>query len=430
MPFVMLRFRRSSVVTTLWMGALGWLVLFAPSCLRTLDESLIPSGGHGGQAGSPEAGGGDSAGGSSGSAGSSGMEGGPDVQVDAPRDAFPEGNFTPYDATKHPLTALYCQSPSAPLVIATDDTSVYHIPRGVQGGDPTDVLAGTPLDGSSGFLLDDNGDIPKPQAMAVAPNVSSFVYIAAGSVGGADVGSLLRLPTSGDNSAVSISSDPIELAVGIFADTNSSDKYAYVSSQAQVSGLTPAVLRFGLGSGSTADTVYDSTAGNESGGEITASSGCVYWVSNGAIWTISEAATDSEQRKSALTQQVSDAVALTSDSTNIYYTRASGQVWQKALTTGCDGSTSAPEKLIARGYTGIGGIVAYGGTVAWAVKGDSTQNYLGGGIFTTPTGGYDVTQIAPNTDKNAKPVSIDQITNNTTDVVYSTSAGCIFEVPE
>lgn len=429
MAFVMLRFRRTSAVLSI--GVLGWLVLFSPSCLRTLDESLIPNG-HGGQAGS-DAGGSDASagsGGSSGSAGSAGADSGTDAQADAPHDAFPEGSFTPWDSSQHPLTALYCESPAAALVIAADDKNVYHIPRGVKASDPNDVLAATPLSSSSNPFQIDQGDIPAPQAMA-APKGSLFIYVAAGAAGGADVGSMLRAARSASSGVSAISSTPIELAVGIFADSELSDPYAYVSSQALASGLTPAVLRFGLAASvNSATTLYSSRAGSETGGPITVSGGCVYWVSSGAIWTVPTTTANSDQRKSALAKQVSDAVGLASDANNIYYTRANGEVWQKTLTASCDGSTGTPEKLIARGYTSIGGVIAYNGTVAWAARGDATKNYQGGGIFTTPAGGYDVTQIAPNTDQSQHTISIDQITSNSSDVVYSSDAGCIFMVPQ
>lgn len=417
-------------VKVLWIGVFGAVLVLAPDCLRTLDESRIPT------AGRPDGGGGlpdGSAGaGQGGRAGTGGVgatggenDGAPDAPVDAPLDAPAEAGFTPYDPAKHPIQALYCAPQPAQLVIAADDQNVYRIPRGVAPNDPTNELDATPLDGStSGFQIAQH--LAKPEAIA-APAGSLFLYIAAGDASGANVGSLLRVPRKASSSVSTITTDPIELAVGIFA---ASDGYAYASTQALVSGLTPAILRFGLaGNVTSAQTLYSASAGNETGGDITVSAGCAYWISSGAIWAVATNASATAVRKSPLVTPINDAVGLASDAQNLYYTRENGEVWQKPISSSCDAS-GAPERRIAGGYVGIGGVIAYGKTVAWAVKGDATSGFRGGGVFTTSVGGYDVVQIAPNKDENGNPVSVDQITSSPNDVVYSTASGCVLKVPK
>ena len=162
--------------------------------------------------------------------------------------------------------------------------------------------------------------------------------------------------------------------------------------------------------------------GNESGGPLTMSQGCIYWISNGGLWTLKK--TGGGSASAALDKQVNDAVDIASDSQNFYYTRANGEVWQRALSgSACDGS-GPPEEPIAWGYTNIEHITAYGGTVAFSALGDTSNGYAGGGIFTTPAGGYDVIQIAP-ADKG-----VDAIAAGTNDIVYSTLDGSIHKVPK
>jgi hypothetical protein len=258
--------------------------------------------------------------------------------------------------------------------------------------------------------------LPRPQAMAAPPG-SLFVYIAAGNAT-TDDGAILRVPKIGGTVENISLPAVIERAVGIYA---AADGFAYVSAKAIVAGKV-SLLRFPLGGGSqSADALYTSTSGNESGGDVVAVAGCVYYISNGAVWVVTAAG---GQRNDALSNQIGDAVGITADAANFYYTRTNGEVWQRALSgAGCSGA-GAPEQRIASGFDGIGDVITYDGTVAWTATGDTANGFDGGGIFTTPVGGIDITQIGPATNG---PNDIDQ---SATDVVFATTMGTIHRLPK
>lgn len=376
-------------------------------CLKTLDESLLDAdddGGLGGAGGSAASGG--SSGGGGGGQGGSGGTGG-DAAADAPADA-PQPKFNEYDPAKHPVTNLANGPP--PQIIASDDTSVFRTAFDAVGAQ----LSSHPIAGGSGALV--VGGLARPQAM-VAPIGSLFIYLAAGH-DTTDEGSILRVAKTGGPVANIQPPQAIERAVGIYA---SADGFAYVSAKA-ITKNAIALLRFSLSGGTTsADALYSSTDGNESGGDVVVSSSCVYWISNGGIWVVPATG---GSRSPALQSQVADAVGITADAANFYYTRLNGEVWQRQLSTaGCSGGGGA-EQRIASGFVGIGDVITYDGTVAWTATGDTANGNDGGGVFTTPAGGIDITQIAPATDG---PVDIDQSPD---DVIYATGGGSIRKVPK
>jgi hypothetical protein len=130
------------------------------------------------------------------------------------------------------------------------------------------------------------------------------------------------------------------------------DGYVYVSTKAIAKGAI-ALLRFLLSGGATtADAIYTSTEGNETGGDIVVSNDCVYWVSSGGVWVVSSAGGN---RAPALAAQVTDAVGITADAANIYYTRQSGEVWQRQLSTAV--TKRQRRERIAWGFIGIGDVI-------------------------------------------------------------------------
>ncbi len=110
---------------------------------------------------------------------------------------------------------------------------------------------------------------------------------------------------------------------------------------------------------------------------------------------------------------------------NFYFTRSSGEVWQRALFKGqaCD-ERGAAEVKIAGGFTGLADVISYDGLVAWAAQGDPGKSFEGGGVFTTPIGGGDVTTIAP------ADGGVDAIASTANHVVYTTTTGLIRRIPK
>jgi hypothetical protein len=371
-------------------------------CLKTLDESLLhekDSGqaGFGGSGATGASGGSGGLGASGGTGGGGVGASGGDAAIDSPIDSGPEPRFFAYDGTKYPVTNL--ASAPSPQIIASDDTHVFRTNYDGMAA----PLSSHPLAGGSGTTV--ASGLQRPQAM-VAPSGSLFVYVAGGS-DSSEAGSLLRIPkTPGGIQTIDLPAQ-IERAVGIYA---SADGFAYVSAKAITQGAI-ALLRFSLSGGVTsAEPLYTSTDGNESGGDVVASGGCVYWISNGGIWVLPSTG---GARNPALSTQVGDAVGIAADAANFYFTRANGEVWQHGLSAaGCTGG-GAPEQRIASGFGEIGDLITYDGTVAWTA-GTSSQG--GGGIFTTPVGGIDITQIAPGGADT--PVDIDQSPDY---VVYATA---------
>lgn len=413
MPCDMLRSRP-------WLGLLiGSLIpvlVTAPGCLKTLDESLIGqhNGSDGGGSGGSSGGGAGGVGGGSGGAqtdggGTGGTAG--DAAADAPHDSRPEAGFTPYDKTKHPVTNLL--GGNARRVIAVDDKTVFV----ANAGNAQSSLSSVPIAGGTVTTVTTD-TLSQPHAM-IAPANSLFVfYVGETKTGGGVIGRFLKKAAGSNNEQSITVSTGFERAVSIFAG---SDNYGYVSAKA--SGVnSPRVLDFSMAGGiSTADPLLVAVSGNESGGPITMSQGCLYWISNGGIWTMPKAG---GKASAALASQISDAVDIASDASNIYFTRSNGEVWQSPLSgSACDGSGAA-EKAIAWGYQNIGHVVVYATTVAWGALGNATNSFAGGGIFTTAIGGYDVEQIAP-PDKG-----VDDIAVGPTDVVFSTQDGAVHKVPK
>jgi hypothetical protein len=387
----------------------------AAGCLRSLDESHIVEGatsagasgtgatggalGSGGTLATGGSGATDASGGSSGSAGASGgaagHDGGPPPVV-----------FVPYDAAKFPVKDI-AGNLAPPVLIAVDGSDVFSITKNVEGG----VLVKRAIAGGPGTPVETG--LQKPNALATTPTVAS-VFVAGGRAGGTQAGSMFRIGKGGGTEEID-PGVPIELGVGIAADDA-----VYVNARSLAPG-NPSVLRFALApTQNTATPLYTTTTPNESGGDIAARAGCVYFVSSGRIYVTSSAA--SELRSPALETEINDAVGVTTDLSNFYYTRSNGEVWQRTLApSACDGS-GATEQKIAEGFSGIGDVIAYQGTVAWTAKDFTHQNADGGGVFTTPAGGGDITQIAP-TDYG--PEAIDQ---GPSDVIYTTSDGRIRRV--
>ena len=383
------------------------LLLLAPAlvvgCLKTLDESKIGAADASTEGGSGATGG--DAGGSGGSGGTSGT-GGTGGTVDSGPDS-PWPGVVPYDASKYPVTNL--ASTSARAIISVDDSDVFRTELdGISVPLFRHPIAGGSGNQVPGFTLE------RPQAM-VAPTGSISVFV----VGGTDQGggTLVRVPKAGGAAESITPQTPIELAVGIAA---AADGYAYVSTKA-IAQNTTALLRFQLTAGATTgETLYVTADGNESGGDVVVTGGCVYWVSNGDVWGIP---TTGGARLAALSTAITDAVGVAADAVYLYYTRAGGSVWRKKVSTACDSGSSVEEKL-TEGFTGIGDLVTYEGKLAWTAEGDVSANFAGGGVFSSSAAGGQVTQIAPEDDG---PVDIAAAP---ADIVYATSSGLIRKVPK
>lgn len=391
----------------------------APGCLRTLDESRIgqsnssggAAGSGGGSAGSDASTGGSAGqpdgGGSGGSDGSVDSDGG----LDAPVDARPEAGFTPYDKSQHPVVNLL--GGAGTRLVAVDKTTVF----ATTYDDLNANLVSVPIAGGQATTVTTTA-LSRPQTL-VAPQNSISVYYAGASA--ADVGVIGRFLKNTDGGAnpehtISVSGG-FGRAMGMVA---ASDNNAYVSARATSKG-EPVLLKFSLSaSTTTAVPLLTADSGGATGGPITMSQGCVYWISNGGVWVVPSSGV-ATQPAPALEQQVTDAINVTSDSSNIYYTRGTGEVWQRAVSGKCDGSGPA-EKYIAWGYTNIGHVGVYGSTVVWGARGDPGNSYQGGGIFTTSVGGYDVVQIAPPDD------GVDDIAVGPAEIVYSTLNGYVRKV--
>lgn len=398
-------------------GAAG--LLLGGGCLKSLDEAKIRdqprrdggagtsndgSAGRGGSAGSA---GTEGSAGSAGDAGTGGDSGSGGSGGQAP-------TFVPYDAAKYPVTNLQGNIP-APVIIAADGTRVF---RSTKNLEPATLVA-QDISGGTGVPIYQG--LSRPQRLATHGSYD-FVYVAAGRSGSASAGSIWRITKiMGDARTMGeevTTPSPIELGVGIFA---ASDGFAYVNAKSIAAG-NPTLLRFALGAGQNAEVLYRTDAGNETGGDITESGDCVYWISNGNIWVVPTAG--SATRSNALSAAINDAVGVASDLERLYYTRSNGEVWQRQLSpTACDGS-GQPEQRIAEGFVTIGDVIVWSTAVAWTAKNYTGTGADGGGVFATPIGGGTITQIAP---KEGDPEEIEQGAN---DVVYSTATGRIRSVPK
>lgn len=401
----------------LLLGFLLPLVLTAPGCLRTLDASLMNKNKTDASAGSGGGAGADASGGSGGTVtgGAGGTDGGAEADSgpDAPVDARPEAGFTPYDKSKHPVTDLL--GASGRRLIAVDSLTVFF----TNYNDPQAGLASVPVAGGQGATDVTTATLSRPQQLIAPGNSLSVYYVGATPTDNGVIGVFIKSPTGANPETQIGIGSAFGRAVGISA---SSDNYAYVSLRATTVGA-PSLLKFSLAAGTkTAQVLLQSQKGSETGGAVTATKNCVYWINNGGVWVVKKDGS-SAAATSALKNQVTDAIDITSDTSNFYYTRDTGEVWQRPLSgTACDGSGPA-EKPIAWGYTNIGHVGVYNNTVVWGAQG-ATSTYAGGGIFTTDVGGYDVVQIAPATK------GVDDVAVGPTDIVYSTLDGSVHKVPK
>jgi hypothetical protein len=385
--------------------------LFWVGCLKTLDESKLDQAQDGGDAsgGSSAFGGSSGSGGTGATGGSTGGSSG--TPSDAPPDA-PAPTITPHSSANYPTSNIATGAP--PQIVAADDSYVY---RADYDKPPTPApgaqLSRHPIGGGSGTLL--ASALARPQAL-VARIGSAFVFIAAGDAT-TDEGSILRVPKAGGGVDTIGLPQPIERAIGIYA---AADGFAYVSAKA-ITKDSIAVLRFSLSGGTQNASALYAGVGNESGGDIVVSN-CVYWISNGNVWVLPLIG---GSRSSALETPITDAVGITADAANFYYTRSNGEIWQRQLSAASCAGGGAAEKRISWGaFIEIGDIITYDGMLAWTAKGDGSAE-LAGGIFTTPVGGgSEIVQIAPHGDT---PVDIDQSPDM---VVYATSLGVIKRVPK
>ncbi len=389
------------------------------SCLKSLDEGLIDAldGTDAGRidsaagAGAGAAGGaGGSAGGTGGDAGTTGGTGSAGMPPDAGKDTgSPDAGFIPYDGSKHPVTVVGNENVQ-PLAIGVDASHVFRAQREAT----TTTLVSRPLGMGPGVPV--SGNINRP-AVVVAPPLSTFVFVGGGFMVG-DQGRIFRALKAGGGLTFITDADPDggTPAIGrVTGMTLGSDNKLYLVARAPTAGA-PHVLRLGItASDVTAETVYTSEANSELGGDITASSSCAIWISSGRVWSVP---TGGGARAAALDQPVNDAVGITSDAQNFYYTRSNGEVWQRGLDPACGGAGAA-ELRLAGGYTNVGDLVAFDGKVAWLVRGGSAPAFAGAGIFTTPAGGGVIEQVAPATD------GPDQIAQNTAYVVFATANGLI-----
>ncbi len=380
---------------------LGLGAIISVGCLKTLDESLIDA--TGGSDGGGSGGSGGSTGGSGGSTGGSGGSGGSLPDASDASDGSGGGGIVPYDAKKYPVSNI--GSGTAPVIIAADDQSVFRATKNKVDS----VVVSQPTAGGSGTAMP---AVEKPQALAAG---AQYLFVAGGR-NTLDEGSITRLPKAGGPKEDVPVSTAIGVASGIVLGP---DGFAYVSVAAVAAG-SAALLRFDV-AGTTTEPLYTTTSGNETGGDLAVQGGCVYWISNGAVWITTSSG---GARLSALSSQVSDAVGITTDATSFYFTRASGSVWRRTLSsTACDGGGPAEVELTS-GFTAIGDVITYDGNIAFSAMGDKAQAYAGGGVFALPAGGGQVTQIAPS---ELGPLDIDQ---SGSFVVYATDVGPVRKVPK
>lgn len=396
---------RSLPRSTLWVLLAA---LAAPGCLKSLDESLLDAKSTGGAGGTDAGGSGGNTGGSGGTSpsggtgGTTGGAGGTDADASDGAGGTGAGSgIVPYDPVKYPVTNIGSGTP--PVIITADDTHVVRASK----NKPDATVVSQPVGGGSGASLP---PVERPQALALDP---TYVFVAGGRNIG-DTGSVVRLPRAGGPKQ-ELTVPAMGVASGIFA---APDGYVYVSVSAVTPG--PGLLRFQSTATSTT-TLYTSPAGSEPAGDLAVQDPCVYFVMSGDIWVMP---VSGGTRAAALTAPITDAVGLTTDSSNFYYTRGDGSVWRRALSSStCDGGGPAEAQLTS-GFVAIGDLVAFDGKVAWTAMGDKAKSYAGGGVFFISAGGGTVTQMAP---AELGPIDIEQ---NTTDVVYATDVGPVRKVPK
>jgi len=385
-------FRRSLVL--LGLGALS-----VAGCLKTLDESLIDATGGASSGGASGSGG--SAG--TGAAGGAGGSGGTTPDAADGSDGAGGGGIVPYDPKKYPVSNL--GSGAAPVIIAADDTSVFRATKAKVDS----LVVSQPTAGGSGTPMP---AVEKPQAMVAG---AQYLFVAGGR-NTSDEGSITRLPKAGGpKEDVAVTPAPGQ-ATGIHIGA---DGFVYVTFNATAAGSV-ALMRFEATT-TVVQSLYTSSAGGETGGDVVAQGGCVYWIANGALWV---SAAGGGARQSALATPASDVIGVTADAASVYYTRAAGSVWRRTLSSSaCDGGGPAEVEL-TNGFTAIGDVIAFDGKIAFTAMGDKAQAYAGGGVFAMPATGGNVTQIAP---AELGPVDIDQ---SGTFVIFATDVGPVRKVPK
>jgi hypothetical protein len=382
--------------------ALLVLLASATGCLKSLDESLLDAkDGGAGSAGASGSGGGGGTGGG-GTGGGGGGTGGTGGGGTGGGDSGTDAGVVPWDQSKYPVTVV-TSTPGARSVIAADGDDIF----GAEFGASPAPLSRYALTGGGGVLVP-GVSLKQPRALATISgslNVFSAGEDASGAV-------LERAPKVGGTVSTVSATGTIEAPTSVFA---ASDSFAYVTAQA--SSGTVAVLRFSLAGGpGTAEELFVATSA-ETGGPVVATPGCVYWVSNGNVWVLP---TSGGTRVTALSADIADAVGVTADAVNLYYTRSSGSVWKKPLDSGCVAGTQ-PETQLGSGFDGIGSVTAFEGKVAWTASGAAGSN-AGGGVFVVAASGGTVTQIAP---EEGGP---DYVLTAGSFVVFTTAAGDIRKV--
>jgi hypothetical protein len=379
------------------LGVALTVALFAGSCLKTLDESLIPdgrdaggdSGGAGGVGGILATGGnggisgsgGNTSGGAGGVGGGAGGGGG-----------SPEGGviFVPYDARAFPVQDIQ-GSLRPPVLIAADETYLYRITKDALASDSAGSLVSAELAGGSATQLT---AIDEPQAM-ISPTTSGFVFVAA--VDSTNMGVVWRVDKTGNTS-----NEQVQLPAGAMMETTvaivegrsaSAQGFAFVTAVASGPGKA-VLLRIPFASGD-ADVLFESTK-PESGGDLVEMGGCVYFISENNIWVLpSSTSAVGRTPLSALTADVNNAVGITADASYFYYTLANGQIWRRKLSPpACDGNSGEDEQLLVDGFPGLTDIVELGGKLVWTANGYAPAG-VGPGIFMYTLGGTTITQIAP-----------------------------------
>ncbi len=380
------------------------LVVFvgsASGCLKTLDESLLDAkDGGAGSAGAGGSGGGGTGGGGTGGGGTGGGTGGV-----PPADSGTDAGVVPYDPAKYPVTVVTSLIGGARAAIAADNKDIFAA--------EVDATAATltrySLSGGAGAAVP-GVQLSQPQALAT---LSGSLNVFSAGVS-ADSAVLERAAKAGGSTGTVSTSGTVETPTGIFA---ASDSFAYVTAKAAQGSV--ALLRFSLAGGpAPAENLF--VAGSaETGGAVVATPTCVYWASNGNLWVLP---TSGGARVSALSASVVDAVGVTADAVNLYYTRSSGSVWKKPLDSGCVAG-STPESQLAGGFVGVGNVTAFAGKVAWAASGAKGTN-AGGGVFSVQASGGTVTQVAPEDGGPEHVLGAGSV------LVYTTASGDIRRVPK
>lgn len=378
---------------------LGALALWVAGCLKSLDESKLDATGGSGAVGGGGTGG--NTGGTSASGGASGSGAG---------GAGGTSPFVPYDPAKFPVTKLADATP--PVVLTVDDTHVYHSIQDVADA----PLTRTPLSGGASEPLVTT--LEKPRALAIATGSDFLLAVGGKNTGGG--GSLVRFPKGGGTKEeISVPGENLLAARAIYAAT---DGFAYVTFDTDASHKVE-LARFGVTAGIQTATPLSSTTSTDVAGPVVASGDCAYFIADGGVWVVPVGGGNA---KNALVVAVHDAVGLSADAVNLYYTRAEGSVWVRTLSgSACDGAGPL-EKELSKGFQKLGPIVRFktAPMLAFAALGDESAANAGGGVFVIAPAGGGVTQIAPG---DGGPASLHDAPGA---VVYATKSGEIRKVPK